>query len=88
MESSHKDILIRLRQNIIDDVDVYNGIIRPLASEYILKEEDVLHIGNGATKEDRAKILLDILPGYLYFETFIVIFTHAHLHTRKLTCAI
>ncbi|KAL0120735.1 hypothetical protein PUN28_008418 [Cardiocondyla obscurior] len=62
MEKSHKDILIRLRKNIIDDLDVDNDIIQPLRNEYILREEDIRYIYTGSTKEERASLLLDILP--------------------------
>ncbi|KAG7206909.1 hypothetical protein KM043_000802 [Ampulex compressa] len=62
MRKQHQEILRLLRNNIIDDMDVYNGIIRPLMAEYILREEDVKQISMGATKEDKAQILLDILP--------------------------
>lgn len=76
MEKSHKDILTRLRKNIIDDIDVENDIIYPLRSEYILKEEDVRHIYIGTTREERAGNLLDILPRYVYLCAFFIIFAH------------
>lgn len=62
MDQKHRDVLVQMRQNIIDDLDVYNGVIMPLTSEYILKEEDVTDIKRGRTKEERAQILLDLLP--------------------------
>ncbi|XP_067209405.1 apoptotic protease-activating factor 1 isoform X2 [Linepithema humile] len=62
MEKSHKDILYHLRSNIIDDVDIDNDIIQPLTSEYILTQENIKYIYSGATKQERAGILLNILP--------------------------
>lgn len=66
MDKPHKDILTHLRKNIIDDLDVDNDILQPLRNEYILREEDIRHIYTGGTKEERAAILLDILPRYVY----------------------
>lgn len=62
MERLHRDILRLLRQKIVDDMDVHNGIISPLLAKYILKKEDIEHIEAGISNEDRAEILLDILP--------------------------
>lgn len=62
MEKKHQDVLKRMRKNIVEDLDVYNGIITPLATEYILNQEDVLEIKKGKTKPERAQILLDLLP--------------------------
>ncbi|KAL6265324.1 hypothetical protein P5V15_002125 [Pogonomyrmex californicus] len=62
MEKSHKDILARLRKNIIDDLDVDNDVVQPLRLEYILREDDLKRIYAGATREERAANLLDILP--------------------------
>ncbi|XP_066591533.1 apoptotic protease-activating factor 1 isoform X2 [Prorops nasuta] len=72
MDSSHKEILHKLEKSIISDVDVYNGIIHPLVSEYILKDQDIAEIQKGASKSERAKILLDLLPscGPTAFEAF------------------
>lgn len=67
MDTSHKDILLRLRTNIVADLDVNNDIIRPLMSEYILKDHDVKYIRVGVTTEERAERLLDLLPEYVYF---------------------
>ena len=64
MEKKHQDVLIRLRQSIIDDVDIYNGIIVPLTTEFILREEDVNDIEQGKSKEEKARILLNLLPRY------------------------
>lgn len=76
MEKAHRDILVRLRRNIIDDLDIDNDIIQPLRNEYILREDDIRCIYIGATKEDRAGNLLDILPRYVYLFIFLIIFTH------------
>ncbi|XP_058791268.1 apoptotic protease-activating factor 1-like isoform X2 [Phymastichus coffea] len=62
MDQRHKDILSQMRQNIIDDLDVYNGIIGPLSTEFVLKSEDVENINKGKTKQEKAEILLDLLP--------------------------
>ncbi|XP_011155807.2 apoptotic protease-activating factor 1 isoform X1 [Solenopsis invicta] len=72
MEKSHRDILIRLRKNIIDDLDIENNIIQSLRDENILKEEDIKCIYMGLTKEDRTCNLLDILPrcGTRAFDVF------------------
>jgi len=66
MEKSHRDILIRLQKNIVDDLDIDNGIIQPLRNRNILLQEDIEHIYTGATKEERACNLLNILPGYVH----------------------
>ena len=65
MENIHYDTLLKYRKAFIDDVDVFNGIISPLMSEYILKKDDFQKISKGKTKEERATILLDILPRYV-----------------------
>lgn len=70
MEKSHKDILTRLRRNIIDDINIDNDIIQPLRTEYILKEEDIRNIYIGASREERAGNLLDILPRYVFMYIF------------------
>ncbi|XP_076276380.1 uncharacterized protein LOC143207139 isoform X2 [Lasioglossum baleicum] len=62
MDSLHKNILKDLRSSIVIDVDVFNGIIQPLQSEYILSKEDVAKIEAGNSKQEQAEILLDILP--------------------------
>ncbi|XP_011876259.1 PREDICTED: apoptotic protease-activating factor 1 isoform X2 [Vollenhovia emeryi] len=78
MERSHREILIRLRGNIIDDLDVDNDVIQTLRNEYILREEDVKHIYTGATKEERAIYLLDLLPlcGPSAFDVFHLSLKH------------
>jgi hypothetical protein len=97
MDTTHQDILLRLRMDIIEDIDVDNDIIQPLVSEYVLKDEDVKYIYIGATKQDRAQRLLDLLPQYVYFIyihillveiffycyaiTMVTIFIHHTLHT-------
>ena len=65
MDRIHSETLRKFRKAIIDDVDVHNGIIKPLTSEYILKDDDVKTILKGKTKEERASILLDLLPRYV-----------------------
>jgi len=92
MEKSHKDILTRLRKNIIDDLDVDNDIILPLRKEYnILSDDDIKDIYIGTTKEERAGNLLDILPRYvcmyIHIHTYIYIYTffthtYTHIHIR------
>lgn len=62
MELKHQDVLKRMRQNIVEDLDVNNGIIIPLTTEFILRDEDVTEIKKGNTKPRRAEILLDLLP--------------------------
>lgn len=62
MEQRHLDILWEMRQQIIDDLDVFNGIIGPLTTEFVLKPEDVTDINRGRSKQEKAKILLDLLP--------------------------
>ncbi|XP_054000407.1 apoptotic protease-activating factor 1 isoform X1 [Hylaeus anthracinus] len=72
MDRLHQNILKILRNNIVADMDVYNGIISPLKSDYILKDDHIKQIQAGQSKEERAKILLDILPsrGRFAFESF------------------
>ncbi|KAJ8681851.1 hypothetical protein QAD02_017643 [Eretmocerus hayati] len=80
MDEKHKDILKRMRRNIVDDLDVFNGIIPPLTTEYILKEEDVDEIKRGGSREERAEILLDILPkrGPRAFDVFLQSLRHQY----------
>lgn len=66
MDRFHQDILRRLRKNIVDDLDVNNGIILPLTTEYILREEDVTDIRIGNTRQERVQILLDLLPRFVW----------------------
>lgn len=76
MDKLHKDILIHLRKNIIDDLDVDNDIIQPLRNEYILTEDHIKIIYIGAIREERAAKLLDILPLYVYLCIFRIVFTY------------
>lgn len=62
MEKKHQDILKKMHNNFLDDLDVYNGIIPLLTTEYILKDEDVKIIKKGNSKQERVKILLELLP--------------------------
>ncbi|XP_031834716.2 apoptotic protease-activating factor 1 isoform X2 [Nomia melanderi] len=62
MDKLHQNILQQLRRNIVLDMDVFNGIIQPLKSDYILTEQDVARMEACDSKEKRAEILLDILP--------------------------
>ncbi|XP_076236256.1 apoptotic protease-activating factor 1 [Calliopsis andreniformis] len=72
MDSLYQNILIFLRKNIVADVDVNNGVIQPLKSEYILSNHDVESIQSCKTKQEKAEKLLDILPsrGPYAFDTF------------------
>jgi len=88
MEKLHKDILIHLRKNIIDDLDVDNDVIQPLRNEYIITEDHIKNIYIGATKEERAAKLLDILPLYAYLYIYIFIYISCYIRTyimQKLT---
>ncbi|XP_043482771.1 apoptotic protease-activating factor 1-like isoform X2 [Leptopilina heterotoma] len=62
MEEIHCDILKKYRKAIVDDVDVNNEIIKPLRKENILTDDDVKRITNGTTLQERASILLELLP--------------------------
>lgn len=64
MDELHQHILRKLRKDIVHDMDVHNGIIKPLQSEYILTEQQIAQIENGTSKQQQAEILLDILPRY------------------------
>ncbi|XP_060817084.1 apoptotic protease-activating factor 1 isoform X1 [Bombus pascuorum] len=72
MEKLHKHILRMLRENIVADMDVHNGIMKPLQSEYILRDQHIQEIEKGPSKQRKAEILLDILPsrGPLAFDIF------------------
>lgn len=73
MDSSHKNILKCLRKEIIADIDVNNGIILPLKTEFILNDNDVNRINAGANDEEKAEILLNILPRYIFTSLLIFI---------------
>lgn len=62
MEKLHQHILIQLRDKIVDDMDVRNGVIPVLTAKYILRQEDVKYIESGTSLRDKAELLLDILP--------------------------
>ena len=62
MESIYKDIIQKLQNLIIDDVDINNGIILPLKTEYILKDDDISKIQTAGTREEQTQILLELLP--------------------------
>ncbi|KZC07642.1 PREDICTED: apoptotic protease-activating factor 1 [Dufourea novaeangliae] len=62
MDYLHQNILKCVRESIVADMDVFNGIIQPLKSEYILTDQDVTKIKAGDSKQEKAEILLDILP--------------------------
>ncbi|XP_046825757.1 apoptotic protease-activating factor 1 isoform X2 [Vespa crabro] len=62
MEKLHQHILIQLRDKIVDDMDVRNGIVSVLAGNYILEKEDVKYIKSGTSLKNMAERLLDILP--------------------------
>uniref|UniRef100_A0A0C9RL69 Apaf1_1 protein n=2 Tax=Fopius arisanus TaxID=64838 RepID=A0A0C9RL69_9HYME len=72
MKQFHRNILIKLREAIVQDLDVANGVIGPLEADCILKPEDLTHIEARETKEAQAEFLLDILPnrGPNAFRTF------------------
>ncbi|XP_043802978.1 apoptotic protease-activating factor 1-like isoform X2 [Apis laboriosa] len=62
MDKLHQHILKVLRKSIMADMDVHNGIIKLLQSEYILTDIQIARIEKGVSKEEKAEILLDILP--------------------------
>ncbi|KAK0174087.1 hypothetical protein PV328_007201 [Microctonus aethiopoides] len=72
MEISHREILNRLRDNIIEDLNVHNGIITFLLNKQILNDSDVDKINVETTNPNKAATLLDILPnrGPRAFEYF------------------
>ncbi|OAD55428.1 Apoptotic protease-activating factor 1 [Eufriesea mexicana] len=72
MDKLHQHILKMLRKSIVADLDVHNGIIKPLQSEYILTDQHIIEIEHGISKQEKAEILLDILPsrGPSAFDTF------------------
>ncbi|KAK9303557.1 hypothetical protein QLX08_004783 [Tetragonisca angustula] len=78
MDELHQHILKKLRKDIVHDMDVHNGIIKPLRSEYILTEQQIAQIENGASKQQQAEILLDILPscGPYAFDAFRQALSH------------
>ncbi|XP_029674820.1 uncharacterized protein LOC115242566 isoform X2 [Formica exsecta] len=92
MEPAHQDILLHLRKDIIDDLDIDNDIVEPLASNDILKTRDIQSIYTGATKEERAEKLLDILPrcGPYAFDVFHQSLKHHYIwlseQVDKLLC--
>lgn len=62
MDGLHRSILARLRESIVQDLDVDNGIIDQLKTHYLLKDDDIVQISRGTTAMEKAEILLDILP--------------------------
>ncbi|XP_014606546.1 PREDICTED: apoptotic protease-activating factor 1 isoform X1 [Polistes canadensis] len=62
MEKFHQDILNELREQILADMDVRNGVLPVLSAKYILKQEDVKYIETGISLRDKAELLLEILP--------------------------
>ncbi|XP_076619262.1 uncharacterized protein LOC143340817 isoform X1 [Colletes latitarsis] len=72
MNELHQNILKDLRESIVADMDVFNGIIEPLKSSSILKDDHIEQIRVGHSKQEKAKILLDILPsrGPFAFDNF------------------
>lgn len=93
MKQHHQKILLHLRGNIIDDLDIDNDIVEPLASNDILKTRDIQIIYTGATKEERAEKLLDILPkcGPYAFDVFHQSLKHHYIwlseQIDKLLCS-
>lgn len=71
-----------MRRNIIDDLNIDNNIIEPLTSNGILKTEDIRIIYTGASNEERAEKLLDILPRYVYIFLFCICtcFIHSYIY--------
>lgn len=67
MDILHQNILLAMRSNIVADLDIYNGVIQLLKSEYILTDQDIANIEKGASKQEKAEILLDTLPGYKFW---------------------
>ncbi|XP_063994993.1 apoptotic protease-activating factor 1-like isoform X2 [Diachasmimorpha longicaudata] len=80
MTPLHQKILINLRETIVQDLDVRNGIIERLVNHYILKPEDVAEISSKITAIEKARTLLDILPnrGYGAFLTFQEALAHQY----------
>ncbi|XP_028982158.1 apoptotic protease-activating factor 1 [Diachasma alloeum] len=72
MEQVHRNILINLRETIVQDLDVTNGVIDHLTKYNILKPEDIVEISSRTTAIEKARRLLDILPnrGPGAFSTF------------------
>ncbi|XP_015189029.1 PREDICTED: apoptotic protease-activating factor 1 isoform X2 [Polistes dominula] len=72
MEQLHQDILQELRDQILDDMDVRNGVLPVLSAKYILKQEDVKYIESGNSIRNKAELLLDMLPkrGINAFDAF------------------
>ncbi|CAL7936563.1 unnamed protein product [Xylocopa violacea] len=62
MDKLHRRILETLRERIVADMDVHNSIIKPLQSQHILTDIHIGKIKSGASKKEKAEILLDILP--------------------------
>lgn len=71
MDKLHRDILGELRDKIVSDLDVYN-IIKKLQDEQVLGNEEVSEIELGESKQQRAQILLDILPRYRTNKRFYI----------------
>ena len=62
MKEFHKEILLRLRENIVTTIDVNNHILEALKEPAILNDDLIQKIQAGTSNKEKAEILLDILP--------------------------
>lgn len=62
MNRAHREILLELRRSIVDQIDVWNGIVQPLIVENIITVNDITNLADLPTRKQRVELLLDILP--------------------------
>lgn len=85
MLEKHRYLLIKFRQEIVDDLLV-DDVLVFLQSKFIFDSEDAEVIRGEATSRRQAEKLLDILPqkGYEAFEHFFSALSDKYPHLGKL----
>ena len=85
MLEKHRYLLIKFRQEIVDDLLV-DDVLVFLQSKFVLDSEDAEVIRGEATSRRQAEKLLDILPqkGYEAFEHFFSALSDKYPHLGKL----
>ncbi|XP_044006935.1 uncharacterized protein LOC122851639 isoform X2 [Aphidius gifuensis] len=64
MNRQHRSILIELREDIVRDIDVNDGVLDELKEKLKLTDKHVAKIMSGETVQNKVEIMLDIIPEY------------------------